>query len=108
MKKCLIALLLVACNPIDDAVDDARIQCEEVFNEQYERIKADVWTQCTDFYEENVIPQFESEINGLIAEFESLLKELLRDAEVEYMPRIGCVPVATVAGWDCSNTEICY
>ena len=107
MKKYLVALLLVACNPIDDAVDNARAQCEEVFNEQYEQVKNDIWLQCTSFYENTVIPQFESGINGLITEFESLLESVLHDAEVEFMTRIGCVPTIEAPGWNCKDTSLC-
>lgn len=108
MKNLIFSLLvLTACNPIDDAVDDARMQCEEVFDQRYDQIRTDIWQQCTNFYETEVIPEFENTINQLLAEFQGILEAFIAEYENELMTRIGCVPDATLAGWDCSNTELC-
>lgn len=103
LKILPLLLALTSCDPVGDAAD----QCSQIFDEKYEQVKADIWLQCTQYYETEVIPSIETQISSLVAQLEGIIEDIIDNAEEEFMTRIGCIRVSTTAGWDCSNTEIC-
>lgn len=89
----LLLLITIACNPIDDAVKEARQDCEEVIDDKIADIEDRIWEQCTTYYETVVLPAFSAEAQDLLTSL---------------MLSFGCIrSQVSPTGWDCYNSFIC-
>lgn len=99
MRKLIVILSLVFSS---GCIDEAKVTdfCEQKVDEAM----AKVWEDCTDYYEEEILPDIQAQIDALIASLDSLL-----DAKVEQvLTDAGCVRDETAFfGWDCSASEVC-
>lgn len=111
----LFISIISGCIDVDEAIDKASNTCEMIFDEKIEEVKTEitdeVWDICTNFYEDVVIPQLETSLSEatdeLIVKLREEFDQALIDAENEIMTRLGCIKVDTLAGWDCSEADVC-
>src|SRR3990167_2139021 len=103
-------LLAAACHPIADAIEETTANCEAAANLASEQAMAscqlamdEAIDDVTSALEEWVTAQQDE----LISELAEELEARMTDYERELFTRIGCVPVATLAGWDCTGTALC-
>ena len=76
---------------LDDAVEDAIEQCEEIA----ERERVSIVEQCDALLQEQVDA------------FQEWIEELLSQKKDEIFEGLGCTRDETEAGWDCSYSVIC-
>jgi hypothetical protein len=106
------AFILTACNPVDYVTDRAANaaaeECQEMLDEELPKVESAVWSMCTNYYEQVVIPYLKLELQQLLDNLREEMDRLLAEAEIEAMTRMGCVETnANPSGWDCTDTWVC-
>lgn len=116
MKKLItsvvMAATLAACNPVsyvtDRAAESAAEECQELLDEEIPKVEAAVWSMCTSYYEDVVLPYLKLELQELLDRLREELERTLAEAEIETMTRMGCVEdPSNPSGWDCSGAYVC-
>lgn len=104
---CLLALILSACNPLDDV----RTDCREIADEAL--------MECVAFYEEVAIPAIEEQLDETLLEIQAWfeaeiallraeLEQALLDKKIEILTELGCTETMDNSfGWTCTETVIC-
>ena len=103
--RIIMALILVSalCLPLASCVDEDKITdfCEEKIDE----VADDIWKDCTTYYEEEILPNLQEQIAGLVA----VINALLIIKEDQTLIDVGCVrDPSSIHEWDCTNTDICH
>ena len=107
VKRTLLLGALMASLSACDPIGDAKQECIEIFDQKYQEVKEDIWEQCTDYYENTVIPEIEDQLDNLMADLEAWFVVAIKNLEADYMTRLGCITNESALGWDCSMAEIC-
>ena len=104
-------LALVACDPVeyiaDEAAASASRECQRIIDERTPILIDQAWQQCNDLYQNVILPTLDQKLDETAAALVAGFQQVLADVELEIMTRLGCFPVPTVIGWDCSESLIC-
>ena len=105
-----ICLLVSACHPIADAIDETTANCEAAARLASEQAMASCQLAIDEAIEDvpSALEEWvTAQQDELISELAEELEARMTDYERELFTRIGCVPVATLPGWDCTGTALC-
>ena len=103
---CLL-VSLSACDPVDAIAGEAAEQAGERCQIIVDHATQQVLDQCVSLYEDTILPELEKQTDQVVADLKAWLEMRIDEAEKEIMTRLGCVPDASPAGWDCHGADVC-
>lgn len=120
------ALVISACIPkeeirgvidecrevVDHAVSEAVNECGEVVDNAVIEAQDSVWRRCSEYYEDEVVPEIERRLQEALSEaigdLEAWFEMQLDMAKDDTFNELGCTEDAgSPFGWDCSDSVIC-
>jgi hypothetical protein len=101
-KVAFVLLVVAACSPVDDAVNDSSAACQAAIDEAIPKLRAEVWELCSAAYE-----QVQADLQ---ATYEAGCLPYLEGLMVSWLEGKGCVvhgnPTIGVT-WTCTDTDVC-